>query len=70
MILYFLFQSENVTGSVSMLFMAIFLSMGMAYMAASFISFLVQERQSKVSTLDISARYTMLERAFSWALKI
>ena len=31
-----------------MLFMAIFLSMGMAYMAASFISFLVQERSSKV----------------------
>ncbi|XP_031561453.1 ATP-binding cassette sub-family A member 3-like [Actinia tenebrosa] len=45
-------KSENVTGSFSMLFMAIFLAMGMAYMAASFIAFLVQERASKAKHLQ------------------
>lgn len=42
------FQADNVTGDFSALLLAIFLALGMAYMAASFVTFIVQERVSKV----------------------
>ena len=38
------------TGDFSALLLAIFLALGMAFMAASFITFVVQERVSKVIT--------------------
>ena len=43
-----IFQADNVTGDFSALLLAIFLALGMAFMAASFITFIVQERVSKV----------------------
>jgi len=43
-----IFQADNVTGDFSALLLAIFLALGMAFMAASFITFVVQERVSKV----------------------
>lgn len=40
------------SGDFSALLLAIFLAMGMAFMAASFITFLVHERQSKAKHLQ------------------
>ena len=45
---FVLFQADNVTSDFSALLLAIFLALGMAYMAASFVTFIVQERVSKV----------------------
>ncbi|XP_048579731.1 phospholipid-transporting ATPase ABCA3 isoform X2 [Nematostella vectensis] len=45
-------KADNVTSTISVLFLAIFMSMGMAFMAASFITFLVQERTSKAKHLQ------------------
>lgn len=49
-VLDFFCQADNVTGDFSALLLAIFLALGMAFMAASFITFVVQERVSKVIT--------------------
>ena len=43
-----LIQADNVTSNFSALLLAIFLALGMAFMAASFVTFIVQERVSKV----------------------
>lgn len=45
-------KTDNVTADFSALLLAIFLALGMAYMAASFITFVVQERVSKAKHLQ------------------
>ncbi|XP_067040088.1 phospholipid-transporting ATPase ABCA3-like [Acropora muricata] len=45
-------KSNNVAGNFSALLLAIFLALGMAFMAASFITFIVQERVSKAKHLQ------------------
>ena len=45
-------QTDNVAQDFSALLLAIFLALGMAFMAASFITFIVQERVSKVHKTD------------------
>ncbi|KAJ7352721.1 hypothetical protein OS493_034326 [Desmophyllum pertusum] len=45
-------KADNVTGDFSALLLAIFLALGMAFMAASFVTFIVQERVSKAKHLQ------------------
>lgn len=45
-------KADNVTSDFSALLLAIFLALGMAYMAASFVTFIVQERVSKAKHLQ------------------
>ncbi|KAK3744739.1 hypothetical protein QZH41_017131, partial [Actinostola sp. cb2023] len=46
-------QSEKDSSGIGALFLAIFLSMGMAFMAASFITFIVHERSSKAMLIAV-----------------